>query len=163
MSDSPQRQFIDLLQRFHTAMLITLTPEHAVHARPMAFARVEEDGTVWFFSGRSSAKVREIELNSHVSLTAQDGDSLFLTIAGRAVLLGDREKVEELWREPFRVWFPAGRDDPNLQLIAVRPEHGEFWDNTGANRLNYYWEAAKAYVSGTTPEVSSDQHATVAL
>lgn len=144
-------------------MLVTHT-QHDLHARPMAIARVEDDGRLWFITATDSAKVHEIGHDTCVHVIAQDGDSAFLSMKGRAALSGDREKVAELWQEPFRVWFPGGKDDPNIELIAVRPESGEFWDSTGTNRCRYLWEAAKAYVTGTTPDTDDGKlHGTVRL
>ena len=133
-------------------MLVTLNSEHEFHGRPMAVAAVESDGRLWFLTGKDTAKVHEIEMDSHAYLTAQDGDSAFLTVTGRATLVDDPEKVRELWNEDFRAWFPGGVDDPDIELIFLRPEYGEFWDTTGAHRARYFWQAAKAYVSGTPPD-----------
>jgi general stress protein 26 len=164
---SPSEQtahFLSLLKRFHTAMLVTQTGEHGFHARPMAIARVEDDGQLWFITNADTAKVHEIALDSRIHLTAQDGDSAFLSLTGRASLSGDRGKIAELWREPFRVWFPKGMDDPEIELIAVRPEHGEYWDNTGTHRGTYLWKAARAYLTGTTPDATEgDLHGQVRL
>ncbi|HYR57386.1 MAG TPA: pyridoxamine 5'-phosphate oxidase family protein, partial [Chthoniobacteraceae bacterium] len=148
-SPSVQRDhFISLLKNFHTVMLVTLAGENQFHARPMAIARVEDDGRLWFITAAETAKVHEIEFDSHVFLTAQHGNSAFVSLTGRASLVADREKIAELWAERFRVWFPGGKDDPNIELITVRPERGEFWDSTGLNRCKYLWEAARAYVTG---------------
>ena len=115
-------------------------------------------------TGADTAKVHEIELDSHVHLIAQNGHSAFLSLTGRASLIGDREKIAHLWSEAFRPWFPQGKDDPNLELIAVRPERGEYWDASGANRAKYLWAAAKAYFSGTTPDVEEgEMHGKVRL
>jgi len=163
-SSEQSAHFLSLLKKFHTAMLVTHTGAHGFHARPMAIARVEDDGRLWFITSAETAKVHEIEMDSQVHLIAQDGDSAFLSLSGRATLVGDREKIANLWQESFRVWFPKGQDDPDIELIAVRPERGEFWDNTGANRCKYLWEAAKAYVTGTTPNADDgDLHGKVRL
>jgi len=163
-SDEQAAHFVSLLKKFHTAMLVTHAGADGSHARPMAIAKVEDDGRLWFFTGVDTAKVHEIESDSHVHLIAQDGDSAFLSLTGRATLIGDREKIAHLWKEPFRVWFPKGKDDPNIELIAVRPQRGEFWDATGANRCKYLWEAAKAYFTGTTPNPHEGElHGTVRL
>ena len=148
---SPSTQtahFISLLKKLRTAMLVTQTGgEFGLHARPMAIADVEDDGRIWFISGKDTAKIHEIEMDSHVHIIAQDGDSAFLSLTGSATLIGDREKIAALWKEPFRVWFPGGKDDPDIELIAVRPERGEFWDSTG-----------------TTPDVDDgDMHGKVQL
>jgi general stress protein 26 len=130
----------------------------------MALAEVEDDGRIWFITDAHTAKVHEIEMDSEVYLTAQNGNDAFLSLSGRASLIGDREKIGHLWREPFKVWFPGGKDDPNIELIAMRPERGEFWDSTGAKRFKYLWEAAKAYMSGTTPDADDgDMHGSVRL
>lgn len=169
MSDTPSSQeqaehFISLLKKFSNVMLVTHTGDHGFHARPMAVAKVEDDGLLWFITSEETVKVHEIELDSHVHLIAQDGNSAFLSLTGRASLIGDREKIAHLWQEPYRVWFPKGKDDPTIELIAVRPERGEFWDSTGANRYKYLWEVAKAYMTGTTPVIAEgDQHGKVRL
>jgi len=164
-STTEQRDhFLSLLRKFNSAMLVTATSTGELHARPMALAEVEEDACVWFITASDSPKVQEIEVDSHVSITAQDGESCFLALSGRARLVRDLRKVEALWREPFRVWFPNGPNDPTIELIAVTPEHGEYWDTTGVRRVSYLWAAAKAYLSKTTPETAmGDEHARVAL
>jgi len=164
-SSSEQREhFISMLKRFDTVMLVTLNSEHEFHGRPMVVASVEPDGRLWFLTGKGTGKVHEIEMDSHAYLTAQDGDSEFLTLSGRATLIEDHEKVRELWEEGFKVWFPSGADDPNIELISIRPEYGEYWDTTGIHRVKYMWEAAKAYVTGTTPDVEDpEQHGRVRL
>ena len=44
----------------------------------------------------------------------------------------------------WRLWFPAGSDDPDLVLIRIEPSAAEYWDRTGANRLEFLWRAGKA-------------------
>jgi len=165
LSSTEQREhFISLLKRFDTVMLVTLNSEHEFHGRPMAVAAVEPDGRLWFLTGKDTAKVHEIEMDSHAYLTAQDGDSAFLTVTGRATLIDDRERVRDLWQEDFKVWFPRGKNDPDIEVISIRPEYGEFWDTTGGQRAKYYWEAAKSYVTGTAPDLDeTGQHGRVRL
>jgi general stress protein 26 len=163
-STDPREHFISLLKRFDTVMLVTLNSEHEFHGRPMAVAAVEPDGRIWFLSGKDTAKVHEIEVDSHAYLTAQDGDSAFLTLAGRASLVDDQEKVRDLWQEGFKVWFPRGKEDPDIEVISVQPEVGEFWDTGGGYRAKYYWEAAKAYVTGAVPSLDeTGEHGRVRL
>ena len=62
---SPAEQsqhFVSLLKKFSTAMLVTHTGELGFHARPMAFAEIEDDGRIWFITGADTAKVHEIEI-----------------------------------------------------------------------------------------------------
>jgi general stress protein 26 len=36
-----------------------------------------------------------------------------------------------------RAYFPNGKDDPELVLLQVQAEEGEYWDNQGAQGLKY--------------------------
>lgn len=165
MSPGEERQhFIGLLRKFRTAMLVTVGVDQHFHPRPMAIAEVEDDGRLWFLTSVESAKVSEIQADSHVCVTAQDEQSAFIALTGRARLVHDPAKIDQIWNEAFRVWFPGGKDDADLELIAITPQFGEYWDNSGVNRASYLWEAAKAYVTGTTPEIKEgQQHGKVLL
>jgi hypothetical protein len=64
----------------------------------------------------------------------------------------------------MRAWFPKGKDDPNIALLAVHPEEGEYWDNEGFKKVMYLLETAKAYAKGERPHIEDgEQHAKVAL
>jgi general stress protein 26 len=158
-----RHHFIALLRKFRSAMLVTCRANCQFHARPMAIAEVEDDGRLWFITAADTVKVHEIEEDSHVALTAQNGEGTYLCLNGRATLVDDPAKIAGLWRESFLAWFPGGKHDPSLELIRMRPERGEYWDNIGQQRASFLWEAAKAYVSGTTPEVDPDEHGVVRL
>jgi general stress protein 26 len=150
--------------KFQTAMLVTHTEDGNLRARPMAVADVEEHCTVWFLSLHESGKVHELEVNSHVAVTCQKGNDTYLSLTGHATLSRDRSKIDSLWKEPYKVWFPQGKDDPDLVLIGVEPVEGEYWDQGGINKLKYLFEAAKAYASGTRPHIQEgEQHGKVHL
>ena len=156
--------FLKLLHEFHTAMLVTHIGEDRLRARPMAVAHIEENGRMWFFSDDHSAKAHEIETDTRVHIVCQHDRSAYLSLDGHAELVHDRAKVAELWKEPFQVWFPGGKDDPNIVLIGVTPEVGEYWDNEGQHKLKYLFESVKAYVTKTVPEVKEgEQHGRVDL
>ncbi len=153
------QKLYELLGKFRTAMLVTHTPEAGLRTVPMAIAKVEPDGRVWFFTSRQSGKAHDLESNPNVDLIFSDDSANYLTVNGSGALVTDREKINELWSEPFKVWFPGGREDPTITLIAVEPARAEFWDNSGFLKLQYLWEAARAYASGNIPHVQEgEQH-----
>jgi general stress protein 26 len=123
----------------------------------MAVAQTEDDGRVWFITDAQSARAHEIETDAHVHVVRQNDRSAYLSLGGRTELVHDRAKVAEFWKEPFRIWFPSGKDDPHLVLIAVRPEKGEYWDNEGTNKIKYLFKAVKAYTTGRTPEIAEGE------
>jgi general stress protein 26 len=163
-SPEQKQKFHDLLARFETAMLVTHTNDGSIRARPMAIAGVEEDSHVWFFTEQESGKVEEIVLDTHVAVVCQKDREVYLSLTGKASLLKDPAKAQELWKPEFKAWFPKGVDDPNLALVYVTPAEGEYWDNAGMQKIKYLFEAAKALATGTKPHIDEgEQHAKVQL
>jgi general stress protein 26 len=155
MATSPDTKLQDLLEEFGVAMLATRTAEGQLRARPLALAEVQPDGTLWFLTDRQSGKVDELKRDGHVVVTMQS-EAKFLSFSGIASLVEDREKVARLWKLEWQVWFPGGQDDPNLVLLRVDGHAGEYWDNSGTSGLKYLFEAGKALVTGTRPDVDRD-------
>lgn len=146
-----------LLSNFSTAMLTTAGDKAVFHARPMEIAHLDPDCAVWFFTSLKSPKVEEIRQDQHVLLTFQKDHSVYLTLNGTADLVSDRTRIEALWKESFRAWFPDGVADPELVLVKIIPVTAEFWDNSGIQGLRYLYEAAKARLSGTRPHIEEGE------
>jgi len=145
----------ELLEDFSAAMLVTTTADGRLRSRPMALADSEPDGTLWFLTQRGSPKMAEIARDEQVNVAMQSSLK-FVSISGTATPIIDRAKIDELWNESWKTWFPGGKDDPKLVLLRIDPESGEYWDNSGASGIKYLIEAGKAYLSGTRPEVEDD-------
>jgi general stress protein 26 len=157
---SERQKVYEMLESVESAMLVTHNPDGILDARPMRVADVEPAGSLWFMTSRSSRKVCEIEKDSRVLLVYQDPSGQYLSIAGTARIVDDGPRTRRLWKEPYKVWFPNGPDDPDLVLLSVDPEVAEFWDVAGLNRLRYLFDAAKAYVTGDRAAIEdSDKHA----
>jgi general stress protein 26 len=121
MNDTPtptpaerRAHFHSLLTQFSTAMLVTHGPEGCLRARPMAVARIEDDSSVWFITSRDSPKTAEIKEDRGVLVVCQNDRSAYLSMCGQAELVRDQTKIDELWQELFKVWFPGGKEDPTL-------------------------------------------------
>lgn len=157
-----QEKLIDLLGDFDNAMLITKTDRGELHARPMAVAEVEDDGSVWFVTDRHSGKVADLMLDADVAVTMQ-GTSKFVALSGRAHAVDDRAKVEELWKPAWKVWFPEGAADASLVLLRIEPHHGEYWDQSGLKGIKYLIKAGKAYLQGERPASDPAINASVSM
>lgn len=121
-----------LLRGFDVGMLITLGGAGAPHARPMAIAEVTSDGRIGFVTERASRMAREIETDERVAIALQ-AHGRYLFLLGSADVHPDRARVDRLWRESWKAWFPRGRDDPELCLIEVFPTEAEVWSATEMN------------------------------
>jgi general stress protein 26 len=161
MTDT-QNHLHDIIKNFRTAMLTTRTADGGVHIRPMAVAQVDRDAELFFATGLTTPKVDEIAKNNQVAVTFQSG-SEFAAIYGTARVSKDRALIDELWSEAWKVWFPQGKDDPNLCLLCVTPSNAEYWDSSGLEGLKYLYEGLKAILQKRTPEHDETQHAKVPL
>ena len=147
----------EVIADFDTAMLVTRADGDDLRGRPLALAENKGDGVLYFPTSVKSPKISEIEADAGVCVTMQD-KRRFVSITGTARIVKDLPTIEALWSEDWKVWFPRGKADPDLALIAVTPTAAEYWDNTGSKGLGYLFEAAKAYVTGTKPDLRNDEH-----
>jgi general stress protein 26 len=84
---------------------------------------------------------------------------------GHLELVADRAKVDQIWKEAYRIWFD-GKNDPELVLLRFTPFDAEYWDNSGAHGIKHAFEAAKAYLKGqklNPSEYDPEAHAKVML
>ncbi|MBA3563206.1 MAG: pyridoxamine 5'-phosphate oxidase family protein [Gammaproteobacteria bacterium] len=162
--DTPEARTLDeLIAEFDTAMLVTRAPDGALRSRPMAIAG-KHSGAVLHFATRFDApKVAELEDEPDVNVTMQAADK-YLSLSGRARIIEDRNLLDELWSPAWKLWFPEGKDDPDLALIELEPETGEYWDRSGRRGARFLLEAGKAILQGSTPEYEDPEaHAKVEL
>ena len=124
------KKIADLIRDIDFGMLTTIDAEGRLHSRPMSTnKKVEFDGDVWFFTYASTPKVYEIEKKPYVNVAFADPKGqTYVSLAGRAELIRDRAKLEELWEPELKAWFPKGLDEPDIALLKVNAEQGEYWD-----------------------------------
>jgi len=159
---STAEKFGEVLKKFDTAMLTTVTGTGEMHTRPMAIAEIESTGDVIFFTDKNSAKIQELQQDSHVAVSCQNGWKDSLSFSGKAEIFHDIETAKRIWRKTYQTWFPEGPDDPNLMMIRIRSERGEYWDNSGVEGVKYILKAIKAVATGKRPSPDSvDEHGTV--
>jgi general stress protein 26 len=119
----------ELVDRARLAMLTTMTPEGRHVSRPMALQDTEFDGDLWFFTYDDSDKVRQVAQHPEVNVAfSNEKNSEWTSVAGRAELVRDRAKAEELWSKPLETWFPDGLETPGLALLKVHADTAEYWD-----------------------------------
>lgn len=152
----------DLISGINICMLTTIDGDGKPWSRPMGTQATEFDGDLWFFTRDDSEKVMHIRHRPGVGVAfARPSDQEYVTMAGRASLVDDRQKAEELWSEPLRTWFPDGLDDPHLRLLKVEVERAEYWDSP-ASFVVYALGYAKARLTGNAPR-EIGEHAKVSL
>lgn len=138
----------DKIKDIRIAMLTTLEQDGEFHTRPMATHEMDEDGTMWFFTYDNSNKVAEVEEDRRVSVAFADpGSEVYVATKGTAEVVKDRAKIDELWSDVLKTWFPNGKDDPHIALLKVRIHAGEYWDRPGGKMVKLF-EMAKGALTG---------------
>jgi general stress protein 26 len=143
---STTERFLEVLKSFDTAILLTHAPNGDLHGRPMALADIDSDGVLWFVTRVDSPKIDEIRTDPRAIVTCQDKNQ-FATIEGHCEVARDAQKINDIWKESYKVWFD-GKGDPKLVLLRFVPDHGEYWDNSGSKGIRYAFKAVAAYVQG---------------
>src|SRR6056297_3050248 len=159
---NPEEKIIDIMKDFENAMLVTQTQGGELDARPMEIAEVSDDGQLWFITDRNSGKMAELNVSPNVAVTMQ-GKNKFAAVRGHARAVEDRDKIESLWHERWKVWFPKGKQDPSIILLVVQPDQGEYWDNSGVEGLKYMIKSGKAYLQGERASTDASINASVSM
>jgi general stress protein 26 len=147
-------------------MLTTQDGNGASHSRPMLVHDVDESGWLWFLTDRHSRKACELGQNPHVTITFQSTKAdRYVAVQGTAIVVRDDVKLQELWNPTLRSWFPRGRRDPDIVLVAVRVVRAEYW-LVPRTRLKRATGLVKAMLTGKRQEAGKygilDLHSLIA-
>ena len=135
----------DFVNDIKVCMFCTSVTDMPFRTRPMSTLEVDEEGNLWFFSAKSSDKNDEIKDNDTVQLIySKNSDVHFLTITGKATIVEDQAKKDELWNPIVKAFFPEGKDDPNLSLVKIKPEAAHYWDTINGKMITWFKMAASA-------------------
>lgn len=89
---------------------------------------IDESGWLWFITDRHSRKACELGQNPRVTIAFQSQKgNRYVSVQGTAVVVRDDVKLKELWNPTLRSWFPRGRRDPEIVLVAVQVARAEYW------------------------------------
>ncbi|MEJ1155031.1 pyridoxamine 5'-phosphate oxidase family protein [Microbacterium marmarense] len=119
----------ELVEDIDFTMLTTIDVGGTLVSRPMSTRQMDENGDIWFFTADDSKKADEVDADSDVGLSYCDAKGMrFVSIGGRARIVHDRTKMEELYTQSLDIWFENGLDTPDIALLRVTPVETEFWE-----------------------------------
>jgi len=148
----------EMVKNIDFCMLTTVDENGGLHSRPMSSnGDIDRDGDIWFFTSASSHKVSEIAKLPKVNLSFADPDNQrYVSVSGKAQLIRDRKKIEELWRPEFKIWFPEGKDDPEVALLRVNLEKAEYWDSPSST-IGYALSFVSSLITGKEPDMGENK------
>jgi general stress protein 26 len=148
----------ELVKDIDFCMLTTTDESGDLHSRPMSSnGDIDEDGDIWFFTNASSHKVSEITKLPKVNVSFADTENQrYISVSGTAQIVRDRAKIDELWRPEFKIWFPEGKDDPEIALLRVDLEKAEYWDSPSST-IGYALSFVSSLVTGKQPDMGENK------
>ena len=153
----------ELIKDINVAMLTTEAEDGLLHSRPMATQKTEFDGTLWFFTGLSTGKISELDWNPEVNVSyAEPSHSRYVSVSGTAEIVNDRAKMEELWSDIYKAWFPQGLDDPDVCLMKVEVTFAEYWD-VPSGKMVQVFGFLKALATGERLKLEGESHGVVEM
>lgn len=156
-TDESREKVWDMIKDIKVAMMVTMDSEGRHFARPMVAQEPDEHHDLWFFSSMNSQKIEEIMRNPEVLLSYADIDgNAYVSVSGEAAVVRDRAKIDELWSESLKAWWPKGKDDPNVTLICVTPKSAEYWDGP-ASMVVQAFGYLKARVTGEPEKMGENR------
>lgn len=137
------------------AMLTTISDEGHLHARPMTTQQKEYDGDLWFIGAKDTEGTQNMKARPQVNVSfSNPGQGSYLSVNGTAELVDDRAKLDELWSDMYKIYFPEGKEDPNIQLIKINANGAEFWESDGKARTLF--QMAKGLIKGEQPDMGKN-------
>ena len=119
----------ELVEDIDFTMLTTQDAAGNLVSRPMSTRQMDENGDIWFFTADDSKKADEVRADHEVGLSYLDAKGMrFVSVAGRAAVVHDRAKMEELYTASLDIWFEDGLETPDIALLKVTPVECEFWE-----------------------------------
>jgi general stress protein 26 len=115
-----------LIDGMSVAMLTHVSHDGSLLSRPMAPLAMDSDGAIWFFVDRTAQHADPLR---SVNLSFSDASrSIYVSISGHAEVIGNRERIAEMWTPLAKPWFPGGAESKNLALLKLVAHRIEYWD-----------------------------------
>jgi general stress protein 26 len=120
----------DIINDSHIGMFTTINEKGALVSRPLVVQEVKDDGDMWFFTGEGTSQVAHIHADPRVNVSFGQRTE-WVSVAGTAEVVRDRDKIRELWNQAVEAWFPDGPDTPEVVLLRVDSDSAEYWTSPG--------------------------------
>lgn len=160
MGDTSELETIrGILGAARIATLTTRSIEGDLQSRPMALVEHDFDGTLWFFTEEPSGKTAVLAEHPEVNVAIGDGKG-HLSLSGRASVVRDAARIDELWNPWAESWFERGRDDPRVALLRIEVETAAYWD-TDRPAVVKVVELVKGLVRLTSPDLGETGAVTI--
>lgn len=147
----------ELVEDLKFAMVTAPVREGDLHSRPMTLQEIDDDNRLWFFIASDSELATQVGQDPRVNAAFASKET-WVSVAGRAAVVQDAERIDRYWDSFVEPWFD-GRDDPRVALLRIDASAAEYWDTPGG-KVTTVLSLVKSVVTG---EPMTGDHGTVEL
>ena len=126
MEDIIRKKAIDIVSNSETTVLSSINEGGYPRAVTMSNIKTEGIETIWFATGKNSAKVKHYEKNNKAGVCYKDGGN-GITLVGSVQIVDDMNIKKALWLDWFIDHFPGGMTDPNYCVLKFDTKQGVLW------------------------------------
>lgn len=152
--DDLKSEFWDRMEDVRTAMLGIEGKGRLVAMSPTT----DDDypGKIWFITAKGTDLARGTEggVRPARMVVSADNAGLYADVSGTLERSHDREALDEVWNFVADAWFEGGKHDPDVCLLCFTPQEAEV-SVTTTSALKFFYEIAKAQVSGEKPDAGA--------
>ncbi len=148
-----------LIEGSTVVMFTTRNGEGRLVSRPLAVRKLPFDGSAWFLTAIDSTKIGEIEADPRINLAyVNASNGAYVSVDGRAYVSVDRAQIAALWSDAIdALFFPAGKDDPNLAALRVDADSAEAW-TSASTAVGRAFDFVKATLAGDSAALGMQKH-----
>ncbi|WP_405352276.1 pyridoxamine 5'-phosphate oxidase family protein [Nonlabens sp. Asnod3-H03] len=147
-------KYLELSRSIETSMMLTNLGSKPVDSIPMTPKRINDNGSILFFSKSTSDHNKNIQKDADTQLIFSDVKSKeFLSVYGSTSISKDPILIEELYGNLDNNWFD-GKDDPTITVLTFTPEQGQYWD-TKTNSIVTLAKLAYTAITGDETEIGT--------
>lgn len=152
MSSQEHKQKIwNIIKDIKIGMLTTYDGED-IESRPMQLVQDDYDGTLWFFTKKSSeTMVSATESKATALIFSAPSQDAYVTMSGRVSISDDQALIDKFWNPEIAAWFENGKGDPDVALLQVKISHGEHWI-ADKSKVFQMFDIVKANLTDKAPE-----------
>jgi general stress protein 26 len=152
-TNDPHKKLWELIKAMKFGMFTHRHTGGGLHAHPLTTVNksLDDDMLLYFFVSRSSEVGQRVQLDGNVNVSYADpSKDTYVSVTGDATVKEDMALKQKLFNAMSKAWFPGGAEDPDLELIAVRIVHAEYWD-VKESKVTQLFKMATAAVTGKPP------------
>tara|TARA_B100000676_G_scaffold312413_1_gene386502 strand:+ start:994 stop:1533 length:540 start_codon:yes stop_codon:yes gene_type:complete len=156
ITQEQKNELWSIIEKIKVGMLMTHDGQE-YRSRPMHIVQDSFDGSLWFFTDKSSSKVYETQKDKKVCVSFGDRDkNRYVSLSGSVSISTDNQLKKKFWNPLVGAWFEGDYSSPDVALIEIKVSKAELWE-TDKNKLSQLYELTKAAVSDDTPDIGHNR------